>query len=100
MTDFIQAVFITALFIWGVYCLFSDGHIFSKFGDWAYNHWPDWIYKPIIGCSACMASVWGTLAYFTAFYQGILLWVPFCICICGLNFIIIRLYDTIKDIGQ
>jgi len=26
---------------------------------------PEWILKPVILCVTCMASVWGTIAYFT-----------------------------------
>lgn len=51
--------------------------------------WKKLIYKPLWACPACMASLWGTLIFWIVFpYMGILLWIPFCICLCGLNFVI------------
>ena len=45
-----------------------------------------WI-RPLLGCTACMASIWGTITWF-AFDGSAELWVPFCFCLCGLNAII------------
>lgn len=49
--------------------------------------WKKLIFKPLFACPYCMASVWGTAIFWTAFsYMGIAYWIPFCICLCGFNY--------------
>lgn len=100
MTEFLQSLFITSLFIFGLTASFSEGYIFHPIDKWIEQKLPKWLYYPLIACSICMSSFWGTLAYFICFYDGILLWIPFCFCLCGLNFLILRLYESIQNIGQ
>jgi hypothetical protein len=99
MITFIILLIIAALWIWGVKCIFSSGHIFEKAGEWVENNLPEWVYKPTIGCPACMSSVHGSIWYWTwgiVFLPevGLLLraviWVIFCICLCGINFILLE----------
>jgi hypothetical protein len=52
--------------------------------------WVKSILKPIFACPTCMASVHGTAIFF-AFVLGylpLIMWPVWCICLCGLNFII------------
>jgi hypothetical protein len=93
MINFILYVVVTSGWIWGVNCLFSENHIFEKAGDWIHENLPEWIYKPTIGCAACMSSIHGTISYFIFAYKdfGLWLWPVFCIVLCGLNFVIIKL---------
>lgn len=98
MTEFIQYLLLTSAWIWGVNCLFSEDHIFEKAGDWVFDNMPEWVYKPTIGCAACMSSIHGTIAYFILFDRNavylrsvyVLQWWAFCICLCGLNFLLIK----------
>jgi hypothetical protein len=109
MIEFILYVLITSGWIWGFHCLFQEDHIFEFVADWWYkddeekNYSPEpselelkvreYIAKPIFGCAACMASIHGTISYFLFVYRdfGFWLWPVFCIVLCGLNFVIIKL---------
>lgn len=99
MINFILLITIATIWIWGVRCLFSEGHIFEVAGDWAHDNLPKWIYKPTIGCAACMSSIHGTLWYCTfgirvlpdfGFITTLIIGILFCICLCGVNFILLE----------
>jgi hypothetical protein len=99
MIVFTILLFVATLWIWGVRCVTSEGFIFEKFGTWWESAVPEWIYKPTIGCAACMSSVHGSLWYWTwgkvllppvDLWLTLVLWVMFCICLCGLNFILLE----------
>lgn len=90
-------LFAACLFVFGVSTLFSRGYIFGKYGDWLIRVIPEWISKPLIGCPPCMSSVYGTLAYLF-FINGTLTgWVVFCICLCGLNTIVLKFLIYLED---
>jgi hypothetical protein len=98
MTEILILFILAAMWIWGVKCLFSTGHLLESAGDWIDENLPEWVYKPTIGCQACMASVHGTMWYwligsyvFTLdFLTMFVLWPVFCICLCGLNFVLLE----------
>lgn len=99
MIEFILLIMVACIWIWGIRCVFSEGYIFELAGDWIYKTFPSWVYKPTIGCTACMSSVHGTLWYWTAgmlflpvtgFITTIIVWILFCICLCGVNFILLE----------
>jgi len=90
---FIFYMVLTTLWIWGINCIFSEGHLLEKVGDWIDENMQEWFYKPTVGCPACMSSLHGTLAYFIFAYRdfGLLMWPVFCIALCGLNYLLIKL---------
>lgn len=50
--------------------------------------------KPLFACPYCMASIHGTIIFF-AFVLGylpLIMWVPFCICLCGLNYFLTQFF--------
>lgn len=103
MVEFIQLLFISSLWIWGIHFIFKPNQILGLPGD-VVREWPRWIYKPTIGCPQCMASIHGTIIYLIAhswvYDHGfsVLLLIPFIICLSGLNHIITEfLYDTTED---
>ena len=91
MVDFLLYILFTSLWIWGFRCLFSEGMALDIVGDWLEDSYSEWITKPLFGCTACMSSVHGTISYFVFVNTGIWLWPVFCVCVCGLNFIIVKL---------
>jgi len=103
MIDFILYLLLTSGWIWGFHALFQEGHILESVADWWFkdlspdNHFIDkareWLGKPLFACAACMSSIHGTISYFIFLYKdfGIWLWPVFCIVLCGLNFVIIKL---------
>lgn len=100
MTEFIQLLFISSLWIWGVRCALMPGQILGAAGE-IIATLPKWIYKPTIGCPQCMASVHGTVIYIVAHSfipagpAAIVFWLPFVVCLSGLNHIITEfIYDT------
>lgn len=91
---FILFLLISVAWIWGICALFSEGFILEYVGNKLKSKLPDWITDPIFGCSVCMSSVHGTLIFFLSIMAQeftILLWPIFCICLCGINFIINKL---------
>lgn len=88
MIDFLLLILCTMLWIQGFNCLFSEGHLLEKVGDWMFGNLPEVIYKPTVGCPMCMSSLHGTVAYLIFANTGIYLWPVFCICLCGLNYVI------------
>lgn len=50
--------------------------------------------KPVFACPPCMASLHGSVIFFIMLYPvtGILLWIPFCICLCGLNYFLTQFF--------
>lgn len=85
--------------IWGVRCIFSSGHILECVGDRIENYLPKWLYKPTIGCAACMSSIHGTIWFWVVGVHllpisGLVLttfvWFAFMICLCGINFILLE----------
>ena len=99
MIIFICLLLLTTAWIWGVRCVFSEGFIFEKAGAWWESTVPIWLFKPTIGCAACMASIHGSLWYWTwgikllpdyGLSVRLLVWVMFCICLCGVNFLLLE----------
>lgn len=93
MIEFILYLLLTSGWIWGINCIFSKDHVFEKAGDWMDDHWPEWVNKPLWACAACQSSIHGTLSYFIFLYKdfGFWMWPVFCIVLCGLNYLLIKL---------
>jgi len=91
MPELIPYLLINSLWIWGFHCLFSEGMSLNIVGDWLEHNYSEWITKPLFGCAPCMSSVHGTIGYFIFVNQGFATWPIYCVCLCGLNFIIVKL---------
>lgn len=52
------------------------------------------IAKPFWACPACMASVHGTVIFFAqvSTVTGSGFWISFCVCLCGLNFVMSQFF--------
>ncbi len=61
-------IIINSLFIIGLYEASESGRILSGVHDWMERHLPMWLYKPILGCVYCMASVWGCVLFLFFYY--------------------------------
>lgn len=62
----------------------------------SFARWKQLSFKPLFACPYCMASVHGTIIFFL-FMLGtfsVMFWIPFCICLCGLNYIIYQFFIT------
>jgi len=60
----IEFILITALWCIGLTIITSHGFIFEKVKDILENFLPTFLFKPIIGCAICMASVHSIGMYF------------------------------------
>jgi hypothetical protein len=89
--------FITVLVIYGIHgstragMVFSVDRLYDKLGNWLENNTIDKIYKPLFDCTPCMASVYGTIAYFfiVEFSLDRLLFLPVWVfSISGFNYIL------------
>lgn len=92
---FLAAMIMASCWCFGVHAV---GHNFFKHAlgiDLDYK-WDDFskgqqtIMKPLFACPYCMSSVHGTAIFFVMLFGDFTLWywLPFCICLCGLNFIV------------
>lgn len=119
MDNLIKIVLIS-LFCNGMYLLFNWGNLLepirkwwidicggiqgnNKNINWTYNvdnkliHAKKiFLYKPLFGCITCMASIWGSLAYWVISDKDIdslIMWPIIIVCCACMNFIINRLYE-------
>ena len=87
MTDFIIHIIIASLWCFGVYAVFDNDHLLGKVGTFIEAKTSTNFIRPLFGCPPCLASVhgfiWGLILYGLSWQI-----IPFCICLCGLNFII------------
>jgi hypothetical protein len=61
--------------------------------DWDdYPRWFKLISKPVWACPYCMASLHGATIFFIFLVGSLSAWyvIPFCICLCGFNFVITK----------
>lgn len=82
----ITHVLIASLWCLGFWKAFDAEMIFSRLDTDYLQKLPDWIYKPLVGCTICMASIHGGTWFIVL--NGLSWWiVPFVVCVAGLNFI-------------
>lgn len=83
----IEIFLANSLFIWGVYVCFKEDMIFGKIGNWIAKEFPTWIYKPLIGCPACMGFWWGMFGA-SMVSDNLALGFVYCVCEVGFNSLI------------
>lgn len=73
------------------FLLHALGVDIDKIGVWkGFKKWQQNIMKPLFACPYCMASVHGTAIFFMMLFGifGLWYWPAFCVCLCGLNYIV------------
>lgn len=92
-------ILILALFCNGLYIASEDHMILERPNRWMEKSLPLWIYKPVLGCIYCMASIWGVVVYFVVngtttdlYHLPILI-----ICGCFANGLVRTIYDLIYN---
>lgn len=119
MTDFLLYILITSAWIWGIHALFQDGHILEFIANWWYDditppntpelkevdrRAKEFIAKPIFDCPVCMSSAHGLLWFFIGlplcFHDALPIrqLIPFLICLCGFNYILVKLTSKERKI--
>lgn len=101
---YLIALIFNSLYIVGLYQSFQDGNIFARFNP--YPHLNKWkpsnvflkqLFKPVIGCVVCMASVHGLIFLFV-FKNYIYIDIPIVIfyifALAGIN----RIWVVIADL--
>lgn len=93
MIDFLISLVPVCLGIWAIHILFQEDNALEKLGDWITEKIGEYWSKPIINCPVCMSSFWGTIGFFAIrYFFGVDLpvrqFIPFVLCLCGLNTII------------
>ena len=94
----IETFFFTSMFIFGVWLSTAEGMIGDQLRWWFITEFPE-LAKPVVDCPTCMASVYGTLAYWgqhlisgnTTDLLTFIGWPIFVICLAGFNGIILKL---------
>ena len=83
---------LSSLWCLGISSLFQEDMILEKLGQLFDETIPVWLNKPTWRCPPCMASFHGSLIYLLVLVgdYGLLLWVPFVICLAGLNYVIVN----------
>src|SRR5688572_2383243 len=86
-TDYLQALFINLLLVVGIWKLFQPDMLFGAQGKWLYDRLGAFWSKPVFDCPPCMASVWGTVFFWTSRLYELLPWWTWplhCLALCGL----------------
>ena len=101
--EYLIAILINSLYIIGFYQCFQEGNIFEKLNPYKrYKLWlPErkfWnlLFKPVIGCVVCMASVHGIIFLFVFrnyLYLDIPIVIFYIFALAGLNRIIYTVAD-------
>jgi hypothetical protein len=94
----IETLLFTSLFIFGVWLSTAEGMIGDELRWEFISLWPN-LAKPVVDCPTCMASVYGSLAYWgqylindnTTDLLTFIGWPIFVVCLAGLNGIILKL---------
>lgn len=100
MMDFIQALIIGAAWCIGFSVVIRKVVFEEIIGYNIDDRWDEVIrpmkllMKPVFACPACMASLHGSAIFFILLYPvtGILPWIPFCICLCGVNYFVTQFF--------
>lgn len=66
----------------------------KKYGD---IYLPYWLRKPLYDCPPCMASVWSIVSSWYFGLESIGDIVPLALAVCGLNYILLRLFPYTDD---
>lgn len=90
MNDLICIGFINALFIWGIFCLFDDEYLLDGVGKLIERTIGTFWSMPLFRCQSCMSSLWG-MAFFFSVKGFLWIVIPYCICLCGLNYILVKI---------
>lgn len=70
--------------IWGFEYTCRDGEIFGKPANWMRTNLPEWVTKPLFDCKYCMASIHGTMIFYSFLWGwSPFMWIVFCFCLCG-----------------
>jgi hypothetical protein len=88
VTNFLLLLLFGAFWTWGIHCLFGEGYLLEKPAKFIQKLIPKWLFKPLLACPPCMASIHG---FFIAafYYDWRLIHIGvYMVCLCGLNFII------------
>ena len=94
----IETFFFTSMFIFGVWLSTAEGMIGDQLRWWFITEFPE-LAKPVVDCPTCMASVYGTIAYWgqhlingnSTDLLTFIGWPIFVICLAGFNGIILKL---------
>jgi hypothetical protein len=97
MTELLLQVLYISLFCLGLHTITSEGMVLFFVKEWLSKKLPentkwDYLYKPIIGCPPCMASIWGTIIYWILndpTQRVLVLWIPTIIAVSYVNKLLI-----------
>jgi hypothetical protein len=100
MMEFIQALIVGGAWCVGLHVVVKNVLIETldiyDFGTWYddLSRAQKLLLKPVFLCPYCMASVHGTIIFFTMLYPsfGLLMWIPYCICLCGVNYFVTQFF--------
>jgi hypothetical protein len=85
-------IIITSLFVFGYCCIFWEGMIFDKVGNWLDERLPEWLAKPLYQCYICSCFWWGSLLYYIMWRESWLDWFVTVVAAMGLNAALSKLF--------
>lgn len=71
----IEQLFITSLVIIAIHILFLQGNILQHAKPYLDKHCPLVFQNPLYNCLPCMASIWGTVAWFAIHGVDVEFWI-------------------------
>ena len=103
MILYFELIAIVSLFCLGLRAVTDDGMIGYPIRKWALNNFPAWG-KPIVLCSTCMSSFWGTIIYWShalslTGYDHFMVanWLGVCISSAFVNSVLWAYYESINN---
>lgn len=88
----IEKTILTSLFVFGYCCIFWEGMIFEKIGNWLDERLPEWLAKPLYQCYICSCFWWGTALYWLVWGNSVKEWFVVAVSAMGLNAVLSKLF--------
>lgn len=88
----IEKTILTSLFVFGYCCIFWEGMIFEKVGNWLDDRLPEWLAKPLYQCFICACFWWGSLLYWLVWGGSVKEWFIVVVSAMGLNAVLSKLF--------
>ena len=99
----LEKVFVTSLICLAIHVMLKPGMLLGLIGEIMELFLKDYVNKPLGLCLTCMASIYGTIVFFTWSNLPITDYIPFILSVAGLNYFfsliisILEIFDKAQE---